>query len=96
MASLESQLPESRPPTGYRTEMVSMRQVVTYADLDLMFHEDVKELERRIAASAREACETLEKAFPLGQKDTADIRRCEQRAIEDAEDDLQAVVAAAN
>jgi UrcA family protein len=96
VASLESRLPESRPATGYRTETVAMKQIVTYADLDLMFHDDVMELRRRIETSARDACEALEKAFPLGQKDTADIHRCTQRAIEGAEDDLQVAVAAAN
>ena len=46
--------------TGARIETVTVRNVVTAADLDLRYDRDVRELRRRIEASAADACSEAE------------------------------------
>ena len=94
-AAIDEQLGK-RPPTGYKTDTVLLKRQVSYADLDLDEPADVQELEHRIEMAAQEACETLEKSFPLGQKSMADVRRCVKRAIDGTKESFDAVVASAH
>jgi UrcA family protein len=94
-ASIDEQLGK-RPPTGYKTDPIQIKRHVSYADLDLDEPADVQELEQRIEMAAQEACETLERSFPLGQKSMADVRRCVIRAIEGTKETFDAVVARAH
>lgn len=94
-AAIDEQLGK-RPPTGYKTESILLKRRVSYADLDLDEPADIQELEHRIEMVAREACETLEKSFPLGQKSMADVRRCVKRAIDGTKESFDAVVASAH
>jgi len=91
-ASIDEQLGK-RPPTGYKTDAVLLKRRVSYADLDLEVPADVQILEHRIEMAAQEACEALEKSFPLGQKSMADVQRCKKRAIEQTKESFEAVAA---
>ncbi|HSM30183.1 MAG TPA: UrcA family protein [Woeseiaceae bacterium] len=83
-------------PTGYTTEMIQLRREVTFADLDLTDESDVKKLEERIEATAKEACEALDDMLDRDTQDPTDVFRCTKQAIKDAKKEVEAVVAAAN
>jgi UrcA family protein len=85
-----------RPATGYKTGSAELKRYVSFADLDLSIPADALVLEQRIEVAAQEACETLERTFPLGQKSMADVRRCTKRAIEGTKEAFETAVASAN
>lgn len=85
-----------RPASGYKTGSVQLKRYVSFADLDLSAPADSLELEQRIEVAAQEACEALERTFPLGQKSMADVRRCTKRAIEGTKEAFETAVATAN
>lgn len=60
------------PATASPVELVALTRHVSYSDLDLALHANVLELERRIEATAREACEQLARLFPLSDPKTPD------------------------
>lgn len=86
----------ARGPSGYTTELIQLRRQVSYADLDLTDEEDVREFEKRIEMTAKEACQALKELFPKGQKNAGDVYRCTKYAIANSERELESVVAAAN
>lgn len=94
-ASIDAQ-PGMRPATGYKTGSVEVKRYVSFADLDLSIEADALVLEQRIEVAAEEACEALERTFPLGQKSMADVRRCTKRAIEGTKEAFETAVASAN
>lgn len=78
--------------TGAPVELVSLTRRVAYADLDLTLHADVQELDRRIEAVAREACEQLARVFPLSDPATPD---CVAEALKGAKSQAAEAVRAA-
>ena len=54
-----------RSSSGIPIELIQLTRRVGYGDLDLKKHSDVTELERRISATAEEACKTLADDYPL-------------------------------
>jgi UrcA family protein len=79
--------------TGAPVELVSLTRRVSYSDLDLTQHADVLELDRRIEAVAREACEQLAGVFPLSDPKTPD---CVAEAVSGAKAQAERAVAAAS
>ena len=61
-----------QPATASPVELVSLTRRISYSDLDLALHANVLELQRRIEATAREACEQLARLFPLSDPKTPD------------------------
>lgn len=94
-ASIDAQT-GMRPATGYKTGSAELKRYVSFADLDLSIPADALVLEQRIEVAAQEACEALERTFPLGQKSMADVRRCTKRAIEETKEAFDTAVASAN
>lgn len=80
---------------GGWVEVIELSRRVTFTDLDLSKYADVTELETRIETTAKGACEQLVEMFPLDKSDKDDVRRCTQKAIKGAEEQLQAAIAAA-
>ena len=76
---------------GAKIELVEHEVRASYADLDLSKHVDVIELETRVEAVSKECCEDL---FPLELG--TERRRCINKAINSAEEQVQAAIAAAN
>ena len=83
-------------PTGYTTETIQLKRQVSFDDLDLTDDSDVKELEERIATTAKEACQALDEMLERDEQDPTDVFRCTKQAIKDARKEIEAVVAAAN
>ena len=54
-----------RSSSGIPIELIQLTRRVGYGDLDLKKHSDVTELEKRISATAEEACKTLADDYPL-------------------------------
>ena len=81
-----------RTPAGSEVELVSLTRRVSYADLNLALHTDVTQLETRIDAIAKQACEDLAKMYPLSDPKTPD---CVHEAVRSAKPQLDTVVAAA-
>lgn len=77
------------PATGSPVELVSLTRRVSYSDLDLALHANVLELERRIEATAREACVQLARLFPLSDPKTPD---CVAEAVAGARAQAQQAV----
>lgn len=86
---------KSKPGSFITTEIVELRKHVEFADLDLSKQADVKELERRIETTAKEACEELDEIKPFPAWTRVDVRRCVEEAIADTDAELETVVAAA-
>jgi UrcA family protein len=79
------------PATASTVELVSLTRRVSYSDLDLALHASVLELERRIEATAREACAQLARLFPLSDPKTPD---CVAEAVAGARAQAQQAVRA--
>jgi len=86
---------EGTDATGGTTEMLMLERRISYADLDLSKYRDVTELKKRIEVNAKQACDELNKLYPLPRWDHADRRACIKRAIESANNDLEAALSAA-
>ncbi len=82
-----------RTSTGSTIERVTLTRRVSVRDLDLTRHADVMELEERVNATAREACDYLAEMFPLASPDTPD---CVSRAVDDAMEQAEEAIALAN
>lgn len=74
-------------------EQITLQRHVSYADLDLILHADVQQLEARVNDVAKEACEDLAKMYPLSDPKTPD---CVRAAVADARAQLDAAIAAAS
>jgi len=81
-----------RSPSGAPVELISLTRRVSYADLDLKLHADVRELERRINATAEEACMQLAELYPLSD---TDMPTCVRQAVAGAMAQAEEAIAAA-
>lgn len=78
--------------TGAKTEIIELSRQVNFSDLDLSKHADVIELEKRIEATAKEACMKLDEMFPLAASDPGDRWRCTRQAVASAEEQFQGAI----
>lgn len=86
---------ETRQPMGPghpKTEVIELTRQVSFSDLDLSRHRDVVELRKRIETTAERACERLNEMFPVTREGVTGTARCVQRAVKDAEEQLQAAL----
>jgi UrcA family protein len=83
-------------PGGAKIETIQFNRRVSYADLDLSNDVDLIELETRIKTIAKESCEKLDDMFPLVKPSgRQEVRRCTDKAIESAEEQVQVAIVAA-
>jgi len=80
--------------TPIKTEIIELKQRVSFADLDLTKHADVNELDTRIVAVAKESCEKLSDMSPLNWLSLAEMQRCTKNAIASAEKQKELAIAA--
>ena len=80
-----------RTNIGAKIVLEGIEQRVSYADLDLNKHADVIELETRVEAISTESCK---KIFPLDS--ATERRRCINKAINNAKEQIHAAIVAAN
>ena len=73
-------------------DQVTLTHLVSYADLDLTTLSDQSELRRRVAETARFACEQLERLYP---RQSESVARCTQQAVEDTSAEIDAAIEAA-
>ena len=73
-------------------DQVTLTHLVSYADLDLTTLSDQSELRRRVAETARFACEQLERLYPRRSESVA---RCTRQAVEDTSSEIDAAIEAA-
>ena len=79
---------------GARIEIIELKRRVSYSDLDLSKYADVIELEARVEFISKESCEKLSNMFP---HDSATEKfRCIKEAINSANGQVQAAIAAAS
>ncbi len=83
-----------RSAAGAKIEVIELRRRLSYADLDLSKDADVTELKTRIETTAKESCEQLSEMFPLSPSDRGEIHHCTNKAVNGAEEQVQAAIAA--
>jgi len=83
-----------RMNAGAREEIIGLKRRVSYADLDLSEHADVTELETRVESVSKESCKKLFGMYPFGS--VGEELRCIEKAINSAEEQVQAAIVAAN
>ena len=76
-----------------RTETVELSREVSFSDLDLTKHADVQTLRDRVRETARQSCETLKDLFPMPPTGPSEVDKCVERALQDAEDGIEAAIA---
>jgi UrcA family protein len=81
--------------TGIPIEEVSLSRHVGFRDLDLTTPAGKAELEKRIKAVAKEACNQLQTLYPLEQWET-DTRTCIADAVKDAMKQEQTILASSS
>jgi UrcA family protein len=81
--------------TGIPIEEVSLSRHVGFRDLDLTSPAGKAELDKRINAVAKEACNQIEKLYPLEQWDT-DTRTCIEGAVKGAMSQEQTILEASS
>jgi len=81
--------------TGADIEEIELKRQVSYADLDLSMHADVMTLQTRIEDTAKESCKELSDMFPLNPSNSSEIATCTRKAVDSANEQLQAAIAAA-
>ena len=88
---------EARIPIGssVTTQTIELNRHVNFVDLDLTKYEDVKELDTRIIAIAKESCEKLSEMFPLDRSDLTEINSCMKKAIASASKQKERAIASA-
>jgi UrcA family protein len=77
---------------GIPIEEVSLSRHVGFSDLNLKTPAGKDELDKRIKAVAKEACEQIKKLYPLEQRDT-DTRICITDAVKGATEQEQTIFA---
>ena len=86
-----------RSAVGVKLEVVSLTHRVSYTGLDLAKHSDVAELERRINAAAKEACQQLDTLYPPdAYPSNPSNQNCVKTAVDDGMMQAKMVVAAAH
>jgi len=93
-AAFDRRLVGRQDEFGARTEIIELKQQVSFADLDLSKDTDVIKLKSRIEYTAKEACAELAEMRPIPLWDKAEHQRCITGAIESANDDLETITAA--
>jgi len=83
-----------RTSIGAKIELIELKRRVSYADLDLSEHANVTELETRVETISKESCEKLSDMFPFDS--ATEKRRCIKKAIESADEQVQAAIVAAS
>lgn len=78
--------------TPYAERLVSITRTVSYADLDLVRHSDVRTLERRINDEAVSICEKLDRLYGMAG---SDYTRCIREAVRGAMVEARAAIAKA-
>jgi UrcA family protein len=91
-ASREAKIVVGKSPIGAPIEQITLTRRVGYSDLDLKSKAGADTLEKRVADTAKAACEELDKHYPLLQKNAAD---CVKAANAEAMVQVKAAVAAA-
>jgi UrcA family protein len=87
--STVAQAVAGRTGVGAPVDRVTLTHQVSYADLDLTTRAGETELHRRIAETARFACEQIERLYPA---QTESLARCTRGAIEDASSQVTAAI----
>jgi UrcA family protein len=77
---------------GAPLEQVTLTRHVSYSDLDLTTYAGVVELKKRVADTARAACEQLDELYPLEEKNAP---ACIRQAVADASHQVDEAIAAA-
>ena len=93
-AQIERHFVGHRSALGTRTEVLEIRQAVSFADLDLSKGTDVTKLNARIKGAAEELCDEIADRHPIPVWGKDDLRRCVRDAIESTDDELEAIIAA--
>jgi UrcA family protein len=91
-ASREAKIIVGHSAIGAPVEQITLTRRVGYSDLDLKSKAGADALEKRVAETAKAACEELDKHYPLLQKTSAD---CVKAAKKEAMVQVDAAVAAA-
>ena len=81
-----------RPGLEAPVDQVTLTHLVSYEDLNLTTQDGEWELRRRVAETARFACEQLESLYP---RQSESIARCTRQAIEDTSAQIAAAIDAA-
>jgi UrcA family protein len=81
--------------TGIPVEAVSLSRHVGFRDLDLTTAAGKDELDKRIKAVAKEACDQIQKLYPLEQWNT-DTRTCIADAVKGAMAQEQTILASSS
>jgi UrcA family protein len=81
-----------RSSSGVPIEQITLTRKVSYTDLDLKTPAGSDALTQRVKDVAKEACEELDKLYPLTQKTAPD---CTKQAIDSAMEQVHAAIAAA-
>lgn len=87
--STVTQAVAGRTGVGAPVDRVTLTHQVSYADLSLTTRAGEAELRRRIAETARFACEQVERLYPAQSESLA---RCTRGAIEDASSQVTAAI----
>lgn len=80
------------PERGSIMQTVSLSYGVTYSDLDLNTTEGKQQLKARVRQAAEDACEELDRQYPMAEPKGA---RCVGAAVDGAKDQVRTAVAAA-
>ena len=73
-------------------DQVTLTHLVSYEDLDLTTQFGDTELRRRVAETARFACEQLERLYP---RQSESLAHCTRQAVDDASSQIDAAIDAA-
>lgn len=84
----------SAPGSSLDAEIIELKRQVNIADLDLTKPADVKELDARINAIAKESCQKLSDMFPMDHSDPVEMNRCVKSAIASANKQKELAIAA--
>lgn len=90
--SLLTRVQTGRTGSEVPVDQVVLTHLVSYADLDLTTLSDESELRRRVAETARFACEQLERLYP---RQSESIARCTRQTVEDTSPQIDAAIDAA-
>lgn len=91
-ASVLTRVLAGRPGVEAPVDEVTLTHLVSYEDLDLTTQAGVQELRRRVAETARFACEQLERLYP---RHAESIARCANEAIDLTDTQIDAAIDAA-
>jgi UrcA family protein len=80
--------------TNAPVESVTVDYHVRYSDLDLVKHSDVMMLHQRVEMAARQACEDLDKLYPL-ERSRNQTRTCTDEAVRSANQQIEQAITSA-